>query len=492
MTKLLDNYLAKTAAASRKSAVIAYLASLDHIATTSPSIAQRIIQELRDQRSYLKMIASENYSSLAVQLAMGNLLTDKYAEGIVHHRFYAGCDNVDAIEKEAMDHAISVFGSDHAYVQPHSGADANLVAYFGILLKRVQSKEIERLHKKTLDELTPDEYEELRKQFVNQKLLGMSLNSGGHLTHGYRHNVSSKIMHATFYDVDPNTELLDYAQIAKRAKEEKPTIVLAGYSAYPQKINFAKMKEIATSVGATFMVDMAHFAGLVAGKVFEGDYNPIPFADVVTSTTHKTLRGPRGGFVLCTNEYKEFIDKGCPVVLGGPLPHVMAAKAIAFQEAKEKSFEAYAKKIVQNAKALAEGLKKRGFRLVSGGTENHMVIIDVSPFNLTGRHAETALRQAMITANRNAIPFDKNGPWYTSGVRLGTPALTTLGMGVSEMDRVAQIISDCLKNTKPNMTSQGVESKAQCTVTPDVCKRLQTQVKELLAEFPLYPELVIN
>lgn len=492
MAKLLDHYLAKTPSSQRSTAAIAYLASIDHISTSSPSIAERIIQELNDQRSYLKMIASENYSSLAVQLAMGNLLTDKYAEGTVSHRFYAGCDNVDAVEKEAMDYANAIFGSDHAYVQPHSGADANLVAYFGILLKRVQSKEIERLGKKTLDELTPEEYEKLRQEFVNQKLLGMSLNSGGHLTHGYRHNVSSKIMQATFYDVDPKTELLDYSTIAKRAKEEKPTILLAGYSAYPRKINFAKMKEIASSVGATFMVDMAHFAGLVAGKVFVGEYNPIPYADVVTSTTHKTLRGPRGGFVLCTEEYKEFIDKGCPVVLGGPLPHVMAAKAIAFKEAKEPSFQSYAQRVVENAKALGEGLKKRGFRLVSNGTENHMVIIDVSSLNLTGRHAETALRQASITVNRNAIPFDKNGPWYTSGVRLGTPALTTLGMGVDEMDQIAQIISDCLKNTKPTQSPQGGLSRAQCIVAPEVCSRLCMQVEELLSEFPLYPELEIE
>jgi glycine hydroxymethyltransferase len=485
----LEAYFSKTPPDQRSTAAIAFYAALDHISSQLPSVADRILQELKDQRSYLKMIASENYSSLTVQLAMGNLLTDKYAEGTVSHRFYAGCDNIDAIEGEAMQHVNELFGSEHAYVQPHSGADANMVAYWAILLKRVQAKEIERLGKKTLDELTPEEYEQVRQLLVNQKILGMSLNSGGHLTHGYRHNISSKMMKAAFYDVNPETELLDYDDIAKKAKDEKPAILLAGYSAYPRKINFAKMKEIAHSVGATFMVDMAHFAGLVAGKAFTGEFNPIPYADIVTSTTHKTLRGPRGGFVLCTNEYKEFVDKGCPLVLGGPLPHVIAAKCIAFKEAKNDSFKAYAKKIVENSQALAAGLKKRGFRIVTGGTENHMVIIDVSPLSLTGRHAETALRQAHITCNRNAIPFDKNGPWYTSGVRLGVPALTTLGMGVNEMDQIAAIIDECLKNTTPQPSPQGGVSKAQCKVKPEVVARLSAQAQELLHHFPLYPEL---
>ena len=489
MMKLLDAYFAKTASGKRSSAAIAFLASLDHISIQSPLVADTILKELSDQRSYLKMIASENYSSLAVQLAMGNLLTDKYAEGIPSHRFYAGCDNVDTVEKEAVEHLKALFKADHAYVQPHSGADANLVAFWAILLKRVQSKEIERLGKKTVDELTPAEYEKIRQLLVNQKLLGMSLNSGGHLTHGYRHNISSKMMQASFYDVDPHTELLDYGTIAKRAQEEKPAILLAGYSAYSRKINFAKMKEIANSVGATFMVDMAHFAGLVAGGVFSDDYNPVAFADIVTSTTHKTLRGPRGGFILATNEYKEFVDKGCPTVLGGPLPHVLAAKCIAFQEARRPDFTTYAHKIVKNSQALANGLKKRGFRLVGDGTDNHLVIIDISSLNLTGRHAENALRQAHITANRNAIPFDKNGPWYTSGVRLGTPALTTLGMGEQEMDRIAGIIHDCLTNTKPLPAADGTMSKAQCQVAPPIANKLNEQVQELLKNFPLYPEI---
>lgn len=490
--KLLQNYFAKVQEDKRSSAAIAFLASLDHINQTSPSVVKNILKELEDQRCFLKMIASENYSSLAVQLAMGNLLTDKYAEGVAHHRFYAGCDNVDAIEAEASEHAKKLFNAEHAYVQPHSGCDANLVAYWAILIKRVQLKEIERLGKKTLDELTEEEYERMRQLLVNQKVMGLSLNSGGHLTHGYRHNLSSKMMQSCFYDVDPVTELFDYQSIAKKAKQEKPAILLAGYSAHPRKINFAKMKEIASSVGATLMVDMAHFAGLIAGGVFQGDFNPIPFADVVTSTTHKTLRGPRGGLILCTNEYKEFIDKGCPLVLGGPLPHVMAAKCIAFQEARQESFKAYSQKIVENSQALADALLQKGIRIVTGGTENHMVILDISSFNITGRQAENALRQVCITVNRNAIPNDKNGPWYTSGVRIGTPALTTLGMGKAEMKEIADIIHAALRSAKPQQTATGAASRSQCNVDDDIAEALKNQVKTLLSKHPLYPEIVVS
>ena len=490
--KQLDAYFAKTNPDQRSSAAIAFLAAIDHIEESTPSVSDKILQELVDQRSYLKMIASENFSSLAVQLAMGNLLTDKYAEGIPHHRFYAGCENVDSLEEEAAGYLKEIFGCDHAYVQPHSGADANLVAFWSILIKRVQTKEVERLGKRTIDELTPEEYEAVRQLLVNQKILGMSLNSGGHLTHGYRHNLSSKMMQACYYEVDPKTDLLDYDQIAKIAKEQKPAILLAGYSAYSRKINFAKMKEIADSVGATFMVDMAHFAGLVAGKVFTGEYDPVAYADIITSTTHKTLRGPRGGIVLCTNEYKELIDKGCPLVLGGPLPHVIAAKCVAFKEVKKESFQTYAKKIVQNAQALAAALTKRGFRVLTGGTDNHMVLIDVSPFNLTGRHAENALRQAHITCNRNAIPFDKNGPWYTSGIRLGTPALTTLGMNENDMEKIASIIHKCLTNTTPLPSPQGGVSKALCQVEPNVLAGLKAETEELLSRFPLYPEIEVS
>ncbi len=489
---LLQTYFSKVAETERSSAAIAFLASLDHIGTQSPTIRDAILRELGDQRSYLKMIASENYSSLAVQLAMGNLLTDKYAEGIPYHRFYAGCEHIDTIESEAIQHATTLFGADHAYVQPHSGADANLVAFWSILMQRVQSKEIERLHKKTIDELNESEYESVRQLIVNQKILALSLNSGGHLTHGYRHNMSSKMMQAFFYEVDPITEMMDYSHIQRQAKMVKPAILLAGYSAHPRKINFRKMKEIADSVGATFMVDMAHFAGLVAGKVFTGDYDPIPFADIVTSTTHKTLRGPRGGLILAKNQFKEFIDKGCPLVLGGPLPHVIAAKSLAFQEARAPSFQTYAAQVVLNAHTLAEALKKRGARIVTGGTENHLIIVDVSGYNITGRQAENALRQAKITCNRNAIPNDKNGPWYTSGVRLGTPALTTLGMGTQEMEEIADIIVTCLRNTKPAPTATGAVSRAHSIVADEITDELQARTQALLSRFPLYREIVVS
>ena len=370
----LDKYFHRVPAEKRTSAAIAYLAALDHIRSEYPLIEEKIVQELKDQRSHLKLIASENFSSLAVQLAMGNLLTDKYAEGVPFRRFYAGCDNVDAIEAAAMDQAKKLFNCEHAYVQPHSGADANLVAFWAMLVYRVQNKEVERLGKKSIDELSPEEYEAVRKLLVNQKVMGMSLNSGGHLTHGYRHNISAKIMQSVPYEVNAQTGLLDYAELQAQVKKEKPTILIAGYSAYPRLINFAKMREIADSVGALFLVDMAHFAGLVAGKVMKGEYDPIPFAHIVTTTTHKTLRGPRGGMVLCTNEFKEVVDKGCPIVLGGPLPQVMAAKAIAFKEANTPAFQDYAHQIVANSRALGKQLMEKGVRLTTGGTDNHLMV----------------------------------------------------------------------------------------------------------------------
>lgn len=487
-TNFLESYLSKQPE-TRSKAAIAYLAGLDYLSETHPQVADKIVQELKDQRSYLKMIASENFSSLAVQLAMGNLLTDKYAEGYPFHRFYAGCDNLDAIEHQAEESLKALFGCEAAYTQPHSGADANLVAFWSILIKNVQNKELEKLAKKSVEELSSDEYEQIRQMLVNQKVLGMSLNSGGHLTHGYRHNISSKMMRASFYDVDPKTELIDYKNVLQRAQEEKPLILLAGYSAHPRKINFAKMKEIAHSVGATLMVDMAHFAGLVAGKAFTGEYNPIPYADIITSTTHKTLRGPRGGVILCTNEYKEYVNKGCPLVLGGPLPHVIASKACAFEEARQESFVQYAHKVVENAQTLSQALLDEGFRLVTGGTENHMVIVDISSLNITGRQAETALRQAHITCNRNAIPFDPNGAWYTSGIRLGTPALTTLGMGTNEMKIIAKIIATALKNTKSATAMSGSPSKSQIITDAAIFEKLKSDVAGLLHTHPLYPEI---
>ncbi len=486
----LERYLEKYPKDKRSSAAVAFLAGLDHIEKSTPEVTKSILKELEDERSHLKLIASENFSSLAVQLAMGNLLTDKYAEGYTGHRFYAGCENVDTVEEMATNSLKEIFGCEGAYAQPHSGADANMVAFWSILVHRIQNKEVEKLGKKTLDELTPEEYERIRQLMLNQKLMGMSLNSGGHLTHGYIHNISSKMFQAVPYDVDRKTELLDYSALALQVKKEKPAILLAGYSAHPRKLNFAKMKEIADSVGAVFMVDMAHFAGLVAGKVFTGEFDPVPYADIITSTTHKTMRGPRGGIVLFKSEYQEVINKGCPLVLGGPLPHVLAAKAIAFKEANTQDFRDYSQKIVDNCQFLAERLLEKGIRLVTGGTENHLLIMDLTQFSLTGRHGESALREAMLTVNRNTIPFDKNGPWYTSGIRLGTAATTTLGMGKEEMREIADIIYDLLSNTTPAIVAKtGQPSKANAIIKPEILAKAKQRVHDLNQKFPLYPEI---
>ncbi len=490
----LKNYFNKIPEAQRKVEAIAYLAAIDAVGERCPLIAKTIVQELRDQRSHLKLIASENFSSLPVQLAMGNLLTDKYSEGFPFHRFYAGCENVDTIEEMAIKEVKKIFECEHAYVQPHSGADANMVAFWAILVHRVQNREVERLGKKNLDELTPEEYEKVRQLLMSQKIMGMSLNSGGHLTHGYRHNLSSKMMHSVPYDVDPHTGLLNYQMLQEMVKREKPAILIAGYSAYPRLIDFAKMREIADSVGATFVVDMAHFAGLVAGKVMQGNFNPIPFAHIVTSTTHKTLRGPRGGLILCKEEYREVIDKGCPLVLGGPLPHIMAAKAVAFQEVSTPSFKTYAHQIVKNCQALADELLALGVPLTTGGTDNHLLVMNVAEaFGLTGRQAEMALREAQFTVNRNAIPFDKNGPWYTSGVRVGTAAVTTLGMKESEMRQIARGMVNLLKAARPKSDEKnGGFSRAKVDLDPGVLTSTRQQVAGLLGKFPLYPELMID
>lgn len=480
----LKKYFEKTPENTRESSVIAILAGLDHIYQKNPRIAETIIQELRDQRSHLKLIASENFCSLAVQLAMGNWLTDKYSEGFPHHRFYAGCENVDYIEEEGVNSLKKLFQCDHAYVQPHSGADANLIAYFSILVHRVQNKELEKIHKK-LDALNPQELEDLRKLFSSQRLLGMSLRSGGHLTHGYRHNISSKMMQSFSYDVDPITHQLDYNALALYAKQIKPAILVAGYSAYPRLIDFAKMREIADSVGATLLVDMAHFAGLVAGKALHGVFNPIPFADVVTSTTHKTMRGPRGGIILCKKEFSNVIDKGCPYVLGGPLPHIMGAKAIAFQEAASPEFSQYAHQVLRNAKAMAARFIEAGCTLITGGTDNHIIVVDVKKsFGLNGRNAEELLRKAFITVNRNTIPFDSESPWKTSGIRLGTPALTTLGMKEEEM----RIITDHIVSLLKNATKQRDE---KFTVDGQILNRVQKEISMMLQQFPLYPEIML-
>ncbi|MCF7851924.1 MAG: glycine hydroxymethyltransferase [Simkaniaceae bacterium] len=491
MGKFLNHYLAQTPEEKRDDAAIAWIAALDAVSRIEPKVAEAVVSELTAQRSTLKMIASENYCSLPVQLAMGNLLTDKYSEGSPHHRFYAGCENVDSVEDLAVEKLKKLFGCDHAYVQPHSGADANLVAFWSIIVQKVQDKEVERLGKKTPMQLSEEEYEKVRQLMVNQKVMGMSLNAGGHLTHGYRLNVSSKMMHAFTYDVDPKTHLLDYKAIEKQAMEVKPLILIAGYSAYPRLIDFAKMREIADRSGAVLMVDMAHFAGLVAGRAIAGNYNPIPFAHVVTSTTHKTLRGPRGGLVICTSEFKETVDKGCPIVLGGPLPHVMAAKAIAFEEALSVSYQEYAEQVIKNSRALADELMKNGIKLVTDGTDNHLIVMDVNQsFGLNGRHAENALLKAGITVNRNTVPFDTNGPWYTSGIRVGVAALTTRGLKEDEMRRCAQIIFRLLRHTSPKLLekSDGF-SKNEVVIEKRHLEDCQKAIQELLEQFPLYREL---
>jgi len=470
----------------------AYQAALSVIEQVEPRIAAATRQELTDQRGSLKLIASENYASLPTLLTMGSWLSDKYAEGTVGHRFYAGCQNVDTVEAVAAEHARELFGAEYAYVQPHSGIDANLVAYWAILNKRIESPTLERLGAKTVNDLSEDDWEALRREFNEQRVMGMSLDAGGHLTHGFRHNISGKMFAQHSYGTDPETGLIDYAKLAADAAAFKPLIIVAGYSAYPRRVNFATMREIADSVGATLFVDMAHFAGLVAGKVFTGDENPVPFADVVASTTHKSLRGPRGGFVLATGEYADAVDKGCPMVLGGPLSHIMAAKAVAFAEARTPDFQAYAQKVADNAKALAEGLMKRGVKLVTDGTDNHLCLLDVTTsFGLTGRQAESALLDSGVVTNRNSIPRDPNGAWYTSGVRIGTPALTARGFGADEFDAVAELIVGVLKATSATPTKEGKPGKARYSIEDGVADRTKAAAGELLDANPLYPGLEV-
>lgn len=473
--------------------MLQYVSSLSLVSEVSLFVADRIVRELRDQRENLKLIASENFSSLSVQAAMSNLLTDKYAEGYPMHRFYAGCDNVDAIEAYGARKAEELFGAEHAYIQPHSGADANLCAYWAILNAKVQVPALEEMGITNVSNLSREDWTRIREACHNQRLLGLDYYSGGHLTHGYRQNVSAQMFDAYSYSVDEKTGLLDYDEIERLAKEIKPLILLAGYSAYPRKIDFRRMSEIAHSVGAVFMVDMAHFAGLVAGKVFEDEADPVKWADVVTSTTHKTLRGPRGGLILCKSEFAESVDKGCPLVIGGPLSHVLAAKAVAFDEALSPEFRKYARKIVENAKALSSALMEEGVPVLTGGTDNHLMLIDVTPFSLNGRMAESLMREAGITLNRNALPFDPNGPWYTSGLRIGTPAVTTLGMEEEDMKEIASIMAMVLKNAKPAILSKGENagkpSKNRAKVDAAILDEARGRVRSLLEKHLLYPEL---
>jgi glycine hydroxymethyltransferase len=417
---------------------------------------------------------------------MGNWFSDKYAEGTVGHRFYAGCEHVDTVEALAAEHARELFGASHAYVQPHSGIDANLVAFWAILAHRVEKPFLEGKSVGHINDLTEEDWFALRRHFGDQRMIGMSLDAGGHLTHGFRPNISGKLFDQRSYGTRESDGLLGYDQLRSLAHEFKPLVVVAGYSAYPRRVNFAKVREIADEIGATFMVDMAHFAGLVAGKVFTGDFDPIPHAHIVTTTTHKSLRGPRGGMVLCQPELADFVDKGCPMVLGGPIPNIMAAKAVAFAEARRPEFATYAQQIVDNAKALAEGLMRRGTRLVTDGTDNHLVLLDVTSFGLTGRQAESALLDSGIVTNRNSIPRDPNGAWYTSGVRVGTPALTTRGFTPADMDEVASLMVEVLQGTTPTAASTG-PSKAKYVLADGVADRVRARSAEMLGAHPLYP-----
>jgi glycine hydroxymethyltransferase len=470
----------------------AYRSALEVIGAVEPRVAGAIEAELADQRSSLKLIASENYASPAVLLTMGNWFSDKYAEGTVGHRFYAGCQNVDTVEALAAEHARELFGAPHAYVQPHSGIDANLVAFWAVLAQRVELPALTEAGAGHVNDLSDDDWATLRRALGEQRMLGMSLDAGGHLTHGFRPNISGKMFAQSSYGTDPQTGLLDYAAVRAQAKEFRPLILMAGYSAYPRRVDFAAMREIADEVDATLVVDMAHFAGLVAGKVLQGDFDPVPHAHVVTTTTHKSLRGPRGGLVLAQPEFADAVDRGCPMVLGGPLPHVMAAKAVALAEARQPSFAGYARAVADNATTLAEGLTRRGVRLVTGGTDNHLVLLDVSTFGLTGRQAESALLDAGIVTNRNSVPADPQGAWYTSGIRVGTPALTTRGFGAAEFEATAGLIADVLAGTTPTTTAAGAPSRAKYAMADGLADRTRAAAADLLAAHPLYPGLDLS
>lgn len=370
-----------------------------------PEVSAAMEKELERQRRNLELIASENIVSPAVMAAMGSVLTNKYAEGLPHKRYYGGCEYVDVVEEIAIDRAKKLFGAKFANVQPHSGAQANTAVYFALLQP-------------------------------GDTVLGMSLAHGGHLTHGSPVNISGKYFNFVSYGLGDD-ETIDYDKVAALAKEHKPKMIVAGASAYPRIIDFPKLAEIAKSVGAYLMVDMAHIAGLVAAGVHP---SPVPYADITTTTTHKTLRGPRGGLILCNDEeLAKKINKAVfPGTQGGPLMHVIAGKAVCFGEAMKPEFKEYGKHIVENAQALAKGLVQRGFNLVSGGTDNHLMLVDLRPFSITGKELEHRLDEVYITVNKNAIPNDSEKPFVTSGIRVGTPAVTTRGLGVAEMDQIAE------------------------------------------------------
>src|SRR5262249_25092487 len=358
---------------------------------------------------------------------------------------------------------------------------------WALLVHRVELPELARLGAKDVRDLSDDDWETLRRKLGHQKMMGMALDAGGHLTHGFRPNISGRLFQYCSYTVDPETHLLDYDEVRRRARAGRPRGLLAGDRSYPRKINFRIFREIADEVDAALMVDMAHFAGLVAGKVFTGDFDPVPHAHILTTTTHKTLRGPRGGMVLCDGALSETVDRGCPLVLGGPLPNVIAAKAVALEEASRPGFADYARRVVENAAVLAEELQSTGVTVVTRGTENHLVLVDVRPFGLTGRQAEAALRSAHVTVNRNVVPYDSNGFWYRSGLRLGTRAVTRLDMGPPERRESAAIIGSVLRATTPRTTATGTASLANFHLDERVREAATARASDLLGRFPLYP-----
>ena len=414
--------------------------NLEKLAVCDPEIAAAIGEELGRQRNKIELIASENFVSPAVMEAMGSVLTNKYAEGYPRHPYYGGCEYVDKVETLAIERAKKLFGAEHANVQAHSGANANTAVYFAFLQP-------------------------------GDTIMGMNLSQGGHLSHGSPVNISGKYYNVVPYGVTHETERIDYDEFARIAREAQPKLIVAGASAYPRVIDFERMAEIAHSVGAIFMVDMAHIAGLVAAGLHP---SPVPYADIVTTTTHKTLRGPRGGLILCKEKYAKQIDKAIfPGVQGGPLMHVIAAKAVALGEALKPEFKEYAKQIIANCQALAEGLIAEGFRLVSGGTDNHLLLVDVRGQKMTGKTAEHLLDEVGVTCNKNTIPFDPESPFVTSGIRLGTAAVTTRGFKEADMKEVAAIIGLVLNNP------EDAEKQAEAA----------QRVAALCAKYPMYPML---
>jgi len=398
-----------------------------------PDIYELIFQEKKRETSKILMIASENYASKAVMEAQGSLFTNKYAEGYPGRRYYGGCEYADEVERLAQERAKKLFNVEHVNVQPHSGTQANMAVYFAMLQP-------------------------------GDTIMGMSLPHGGHLSHGSPVNFTGKLYKTVFYGVNKETGYIDMEEVRRLAHEHKPKIIITGASAYPRIIDFKAFAEIAKEVGAYLMADIAHIAGLIATGLHP---SPVPYSDFITTTTHKTLRGPRGGIVMCKANYAKAIDKAVfPGIQGGPLVHVIAAKAVAFQEALSEDFKEYQQRVIKNAKTLAEALKKKGFKLVSDGTDNHLMLVDLTNFNITGKEAEEALDKAGITVNKNTIPFDTKPPTVTSGIRIGTPSVTTRGMGEQEMEEIAEIIERVIKNISNESVIKDMKKKVQ-----SLCKR---------------------